>query len=193
MMTIERGTLFTRLCDELGGHDCSRLSQNRFRLMIDSDPNRSKILSHGSGGNKIAVRLVSTCDEFTDDVQEEYPLVEEATSIMLACESVTLDDLVEAPDCEALLRRVTASRWTKQEIHVCLPSSRGLDAIFRRQNFGTFEEFCGVTVRFICTCSHFDYKSASKGGHPLRCLVTPEDLQHMWDVFEGTVRPKPLF
>lgn len=192
-MATEQEILFTRLCDEIGGHECSRLLKNRFRLMIDSSPDRSKILSHSSGGSKIAVRIVSTCDEFTDDVQEEYPLVEEATNAMLACESVTLEDLVEAPSSEALLRRVTASRWTKQEVSFCLPSSRSLDGIFRRQEFRTFEEFCGVMVRFICTCSHFDYKSASKGGHPLRSLLTPEDLWHMWEVFQGTKRPKPIF
>ncbi len=185
--------LFTRLLDEIGGYDCSRLLKNRFRLMIDSSPDCSKILSHSSGGNKIAVRLVSTCDEFTDDVQEEYLLAEEATNTMLACESVTLEDLVEAPNDEALLRRVTASRWTKQEVSLCLPSLKVFGSVFRRQDLRTLEEFGGVAVRFLCTCSYFDYESASKGSHPLRSLLAPEDLRHMWGVYEGTVRPKAIF
>lgn len=190
-MAKEKERLLARLCDELAGHSCSRLIAERARLAIDAE--HSVILSSGQGVNRISAMLLLGDEDNEDDVTEEYSLAKSASEEMLCSVSVTLRDLVDCEDADGLLVQTKVPQWTKHALTIILPDSVAFQRILQADSLGTFNSFWATQVRFICQCEKLKYESISREKHALGELLTEDDLQHMWRVFQGDSYPNQRF
>ncbi len=189
-MVTESEKALARLCDEIGGFQCTGLHARKFQFAVDVE--HSRILSHGKIPNGIAVTLTSISDLDSGDVYRDYSLQAFASQKMLEAECVLLSDLVESPDHEALLRRATCPRWSAETVCLTLPSSRGFVRIFERGVPSSFDDFCTAMSHFQCSCPAWEYKGYSRESYELCELVCEDDLKHMWGVFQGTKPYRPL-
>lgn len=193
-MTGCNGTNLDRVCRELEGMECKKLTDRNLRLGMDVET--STILVDVDS-NVIAMQLEPTEGLFGSDAVETFALQEGASEKMRQLVSLTLDDLVINSEGDELLQTMNLHARTQWHAHrpiLILPPFDNMAEVIRGKKVDDLEDFGCIPIQFLCRCPPLDYEGLSDNQYYLSDLLSDAALRLAHLVAIGQRQPgKPLF